>query len=605
MISLFSWRPIAYGAGLCIFLLAGAACEYRPSPAVSEEDLEHTVAVLAADSMLGRESGSAQGRETAEFIAARFKADGLAPAFGDSYLQRFTFKGGRRAGPDNRYELRPLPELRGYNAYKKPVEALVERPEPLPFSPPGRAAGELVFAGFCLRAGDWNDFAGLDVKDKIVLCLRYGPGGRENKKYAKEITFREKYLAAKGAGAAGVVFLGRAGTDTVRAADIHSNPEAGPVAIFARPEPILRALPSLRQAEAALQKGAKADALGSTLGSMEIRTDYNEREREGFNAGAYLYPPQPDDKVVIVGAHHDHIGRGYFSSMGQRGHIHNGADDNASGVAVTLEAAAALHAGPRLPAGTNALFLTFDGEERGLFGSKHFVESSAFPGARSLAMINLDMVGRLRARKGLSIQGVDTADQGWQAALEAAFRSADFPADVALKTIRGGYGPSDHTSFYNKNVPVAFVFTGGHRDYHTERDTADQINLAGMAAIARMTAAVTRELAGRENPLVFRKAQSEPTRSAFSFRVRLGVMPGNYESDAGGLEVANIRDDAPIAQSGIQKGDVIVEIDGMKIENIRDVMSFLSDASLKTKYRVVYLRGTERRETTTELMAWE
>ena len=585
----------------CLLLLGGLACKHRPTSAITIEDLTYFAETLTRDELRGRESGSAYSRETAAFIVEQMKADGLTPAFGDTYIQEFNFNAGRKAGPDNSYELTLAVEDPAAGATPEIVKGT---PSPLPFTPSTQIEGDLVFGGFCLTARDWNDFRKANVRGKVVLCLRHGPGGRENEKYSQYIPFRTKYRAAKANGAIGVLFLGRAGTKTVGPADIRARPEEGPATVFVEPEPILKALPFLKEVEASMLKGEPSDRVGALLGSIKLQSDIRKDERVAHNTGAYLYPPEPDQRVVIIGAHHDHIGMGHFSSMGQADMIHNGADDNASGVAVLLEAAAALKAGFPLPNDTNVLFLTFDGEERGLFGSRHFVKSDAFPGDRALAMINLDMVGRLRARKGMSVQGYDTGDARWRSALEAAFGEAGFGDGMQLKVMGGGFGPSDHASFYRKKMPVAFLFTGGHRDYHTERDQVELLNIEGMQAIARMTRNIVQELAEIEQPLAYRKAKREPNRTAFSFRVRLGVVPGNYDSEAEGFEVGGIRDDAPIAKSGIQEGDIIVQLDDMKIRNIQDVMAFLSDASLKTPYKVVYLRGDERKETTTELMKW-
>ncbi len=578
------------------------ACEHRPRAEVTVEDLGFFAKTLADPEMRGREAGTEPARAATAFVTRQFERLGLAPAFGDSFEQKFTFKAGRAPGKNNRYEFQPLPAVRGAD-FKNPL--LQGVPEPLPFSEPGTVTGDLVFLGFCLSAPDWNDFAGQVVKDRVLLCLRHGPGGPKNEKFAKYMSFQAKYEAAHKAGARGVLFLGRAGTEPISAGDIGANPGKGPVTLFAEPGPMLQAVSFLRETEEKMLKGEKSPRAGETLGTITLQSDHKPDEREATNTGAYLYPPGPQDRVVIVGAHRDHIGNGSFSSMGKKGEIHFGADDNASGVAVLLEAAGALAGGPRLPAGTNVLFLTFDAEERGLFGSRHFAESSASPGKRAVAMINLDMVGRLRARKGLSVQGADTADERWKQSLEKAFGAAGFPPGVELKLIRGGYGPSDHSSFYKKDIPVAFLFTGGHREYHTERDTIDLLNLEGMRPIVNMTVGIVREASAYPQPLAFRKAPAEPQRSAFSFKVRLGVMPGNYDTDAEGLEVGEIRDDAPIARSGIRKGDVIVQIDDLPIRNIQDVMTFLSDASLKTPYKIVYKRGDRRLETTTELMSWE
>ena len=375
---------------------------------------------------------------------------------------------------------------------------------------------------------------------------------------------------------------------------------------------------------------------------------------------------------MIVGAHLDHLGRGYFSSRGTPGLLHLGADDNASGTAAVLELALSLAAHPDLlPQNTNVLFLHFDAEERGLIGSRFFTTSGLYralrppkaspsqdadagsdrtakPLPRAEAMINLDMVGRLRSSKGLMLQGCETADPRWADLMRQsylhAFGSSDeqtkssakkrnpqdatdptkktesaqspnptqsdskcsglsVPQGPNLRLIRGGSGPSDHSPFYRKGLPIAFFFTGSHLDYHTERDLPERINYIGLLRIVRMAHRLVVGWSNLREPLLFRKAAHEARRSDFDFRLRLGIVPGSYESGKEGLLVAAVKQEAPVAKSGLRAGDTIVRIGAQPIGDINDLMEFLSNASSKRVYELHYKRNGKLHKTKTRLMA--
>ncbi len=230
------------------------------------------------------------------------------------------------------------------------------------------------------------------------------------------------------------------------------------------------------------------------------------QKKEGANVGAYLISPSSEQNIIILGAHYDHLGKGNFASKSQVKAIHNGADDNASGTAAILELARARQAKP-LATNTNILFLHFDAEEKGLLGSKAFVQSKYFRPQKTLAMINLDMIGRLHKDQGLYIQGAATADKRWQQLLKESFHQANFPSDYQLHFIRGGNGPSDHSMFYQRGIPVAFFYTGDHQQYHTEQDNFEHLNIDGMLYITRMNYILIQKLLTLPRPLRYRRAK--------------------------------------------------------------------------------------------------
>lgn len=591
---------------LLALAIFASACS-NPNPAIATADLKRHVDTLSADGFHGRESGTVFARTTAAYLAREYQRLGLVPAFqnnaGDaSYFERFEFAGGVRERP---------------GSFLKAAESQSPFPEltkivPLPLGYAGEAQGEAIFLGFCIEAPDWNDFAGLsadDLKGRIAVCLRHGPGGEKNPKYRQSISFRAKYKTLIQRGIAGVIFLGRAGYPAPNPSDLGGVSSRTPPAVFVEPGPLFAAYPFLAPAETLMRDEQKRSPdVGQSLGKVALATRFSEVTLYGYNVGAYLRKPQADERVVVVGAHLDHIGNGAFASIRGKGQIHNGADDNASGTAAVLELAGEFRALDRghvpahdlsleaMPDSVNVLFLHFDAEERGLFGSRHFVKAKSLPAERIAAMVNLDMVGRLRAEKGLSVQGHQSGDRRWANIIRTAFADTDFDSGVELRLVAGGGGPSDHTAFYTAKIPVAFLFSGGHREYHTSDDDAHLINYSGLRAITEMSGRLALMVAALEaedavgGALAYRRAPTEVGRSTFEFRLRLGIIPGDYSREAGGLAVSEVRKDAPVAKTGLRAGDVITSIGGQRIGDIQDYMEFLSNATARKSYPIEFKR---------------
>ncbi|MBI3396620.1 MAG: M28 family peptidase [Spirochaetia bacterium] len=577
--------------------IVSAACQ-RTTPPITQDDLTYYVGKLASSEFAGREAGTESGRKTVEFVEKQYKAMGLLPLFGDSFREEFPFPAGVQPGAKNTLTW-SVEAPDGSKSERKAV------PVPLPLSAPGQASGDLVFLGFCLNDPKWNDYTGHNVKGKVILCLRHGPGGKENKEFGGKLTFEAKFDTAAKAGVAGVIFLGGNGA-AVATGDLGLRKKPGPPAVFMEPKEFFEAIPALKQEEEVMRAQKPGTLVGRSLGKITLETDYSEQQRTGFNVGARLRKPNPNARVIIVGAHLDHLGRGSFSSLRGPGAIHPGADDNASGTAVTLEVAGEmmdeiLHGKSSLPADADVIFINFDAEERGTYGSSAYVKSKFFPPGNVIAMINLDMVGRLRKPQGLNVQGADTAGPAWKQIMDTSFKKAAFPEGIPIQFIAGGRGPSDHTAFYERQVPVAFLYTGAHKEYHTPDYKAGTLNVSGMVPIARMVKEMALE-ASAVPTLGYRRAAKEPDQSIFEFRVRLGIVPGGYGMGTDGLEVGGVLDDAPVAKTGIKTGDKIVELGGKKIGDIHDLMNFLNEASLQTKYKIVFVRDGKRIESETELI---
>ena len=272
---------------------------------------------------------------------------------------------------------------------------------------------------------------------------------------------------------------------------------------------------------------------------------------------------------IVIGAHYDHLGDGGPGSLASSRGIHNGADDNASGVAAMLRAAARLAAGPR-PA-RSILFIAFTGEESGLLGSAHFVAQPTVP-APIVAMINLDMVGRLGERP-LITYGVDTAEE-WRAIVDPAAARAG----VSLATRGEGYGPSDHTSFYSKNVPVLHFFTNTHADYHRPTDDWDKIDTAGLEKVSTLVVEVASDLAGRRpTALTLRRGAGTPPPAAGNMTTGgtyLGSIP-DFTPVPRGIRISGVTSGSPAEAAGLRGGDVIVGMGELPVADLQGLTDAL------------------------------
>ena len=274
--------------------------------------------------------------------------------------------------------------------------------------------------------------------------------------------------------------------------------------------------------------------------------------------------PALRDEIVVIGAHYDHLGRGEFGSMApEPGDIHNGADDNASGVAGLLRAAATLSSGPR-PART-VVFVAFTGEEMGLLGSASFVGGGRYPAGRMRAMLNMDMVGRLGDDRSLIVNGVDTATE-WRELLARA------GADAGVEYAFGGRGdgPSDHTSFYGRNVPVLHFFTNVHGDYHRPTDDWTAIDAAGVETVAGIVARVAAEVAGRTATITFVPGQSAPATQnrAGGSGTYLGSIP-DFTPVERGVLLSGVGPGSPAEKAGLLAGDIILRLGAHEVADLQ------------------------------------
>lgn len=303
-------------------------------------------------------------------------------------------------------------------------------------------------------------------------------------------------------------------------------------------------------------------------------------DRKGRNVVGYI-----DNKAkntVIIGAHFDHLGMGIPGSLyvGDPA-IHNGADDNASGVAAILSIAERLKKGASKK--HNYLIISFSGEELGLFGSKAYAEHPTIDFSKVSYMINLDMVGRLKEGRVIAIGGV-----GSSPSFIPAIEGIDVHG-IKAKTTPSGIGPSDHTSFYLQDLPVLFFFTGQHGDYHKPTDDAEFINFEGLSDVTDYVMAVIKKL-DKTKKLTFTKTKEEQKeKSAAKFKVTLGVMP-DYVFDGIGMRIDGVLEDRPAKKAGLLKGDIVIKIGDVEVKDIYDYMDGLAKYKAGDKAMVTVLR---------------
>ena len=298
-------------------------------------------------------------------------------------------------------------------------------------------------------------------------------------------------------------------------------------------------------------------------------------------------------EYVVVGAHFDHLGRGAFGALdtGARDSVRNGADDNASGTAAIMELARLIRARPLR---RSVAVVAFSGEELGLLGSAHFVSNAPppFAMARAVAMLNFDMVGRVRGDR-LLVFGTATA-QEWPAILSAANGATQF----ALAQVGDGFGPSDHSSFYARNVPVLHFFSDTHEDYHRASDDAHKVNAAGIARVVRLAEAVARDVGDRDSRLTFVQGVANQTQrlapSRAGTQAYLGSVPDMAAGDRPGLRLTGVTPGSPADRGGLKAGDIVVALGGREVTDLTTYSNALYTHKPGDEVEVVVVRGSER-----------
>ncbi|MDO9579749.1 MAG: M20/M25/M40 family metallo-hydrolase [Bacteroidales bacterium] len=557
-------------SAIIVLSLFAYSCGRTNNPEVTTDELLSHIKYLSSDSLRGRMTGSAGDSLAAVYIRDELVSYSLSSLTGDGF-QRFEVARRVVAGKDNTLSINKI----DYTPDKDFV--------PFAFSSNTGLESEVIFAGYGFNINNdslkWNDYKGLDIKGKWVMILRADPETDNNR--SPFIPFsgdRDKALLAKDMGAAGVLMVSGPAFDPL---DTFESLNAGD---FSVDIPVFRIknevadiiLSKSKITIATLEKNLNETRRPNSFSTSVTLNGKAEIVRENANTrNVVMILPGEDellkDEYIIIGAHFDHLGMGGPGSSSRAVDtigVHHGADDNASGVAMMLELAEKF-ARTKGSHKRSIICIAFSGEELGLLGSKYFAENPGIDLTKVNAMINLDMVGRLQETNILQISGVGTAE-GFK---DIVYSTSDTTL-IKLTLSVEGYGPSDHSSFYGKNIPVLFYTTGAHLDYHTPFDTYDKINYEGMVNISLPIYSIISILASATDKLQFRESGPKAETGRYMRRkgVTLGIMPDFAGNIKNGLRADFVTPGKPAALGGMKKGDIITSINGKTVNNIQDYM---------------------------------
>lgn len=538
---------------------------------------------LAAPEREGRGVGTKGLADAALYIEKRFLELGLEPV-GKTMRQPFdvvTALSGTaklEVGGKELADMKPL----AFSANTKPVDA------------------PMVFVGYGIQADGWDDYKGVDVKDKIVVARRFTPDqppfdtGEMRRRHGD---LRRKAWVAREKGAKAIVIVDLPAKPPKAPADWKMPDDAKAPALFpdgTADAGILAALAPRASFGPIAERLARKEAIKGKL-DVALVAQTSQVYNVVAKWSAQFPPEQKQPGPIVIGAHYDHLGMGGHGSLTPDKHeVHPGADDNASGTSALLEIARAIGGG-KMKLRRDVIFAAFSGEERGVLGSNAFVKDP-LPGAGPAdiyAMINMDMVGRVRENK-LDVIGYDTADE-WPAMFEPACEAAKIECAHAKG---GGYGPSDHSPFYGAGVPVLHLFSGTQHDYHRPSDTPDKINAAGIAQVGKVVVGTVQALALREAKLTYKQVASPPPQGdTRSFGASLGTVP-DYAPPKGtvGVLLSGVRPGGAADKAGMQRGDLLVKIGTHEIKAVEDLMYVLSESKPGEKTKATVVREGKRVE---------
>ena len=569
-------------------------------------DTRAIVEYLAADELEGRLTGSPGIRMAADYVIERLEAIGAEPLPGaGGFRQAFSYTAGV-ADTGTTMRITGSGGTRVAGAGGDGTDGPSVRA--LSFSDTGAAEGRFVFAGYGLSVPETDDFsydsyATLDVADKIVVVFRYFPEDAEGElraTLARYAGLRYKALAARERGAAGLVVVTgprspNAGALVPLAFDTAVS-DSGIVAVSvdgALGAAIIESAGEPVEAVQASLDTANPHVTGFDLpleGDIEARLE--KRQATGYNVVGHLPPTVAaarDKPYVMLGAHYDHLGRGRggdsLARGAEAGQIHNGADDNASGVAAVLAAGARLAGAAR---GRGIILALWSGEELGLLGSADFVAQEPVPMDSIAAYLNFDMVGRLRDDT-LNLQAVGSSSI-WTGLAE----ELNEPVGLNLTFVADPYLPTDVRSLNAARVPSLNFFTGSHEDYHRPTDDADTLNYEGLDRIVDLATALAANLANRPDAPDYVRVQEVQQRGGgATMRIFTGTIP-DYTQEVEGLALSGVVGGGPAEAAGLRGGDVIVGLAGRTVTNVYDYMYALDLLRAGEPAEVVFVRGGER-----------
>ncbi len=573
----------------------------KTEPAIQKKDAEQHIEYLASEALAGRNTGTEGERLAGEYIQSGFINAGLTPAgdFG-TFVESFVFTSGASLGENNAI-------LIGRD------EMIVDEDfRPLAYSEVGGFDfSQVVFAGYGFRIPADQEFEGydsyfhLDVENKWVMALRFIPNNitkEERRRFNRYADIRRKAKWARDLGAKGIIFVtGPMGEASSELIPLKFNASAGSMSIKAisvtnetAERLLVNSEKNLSELQAELDNGELVSGFEVSTGPVDGEVDIATEVTTGRNIIGKISANSKNKKAsgaIMIGAHYDHLGAWTGAGRTSDDGIFVGADDNASGTAGMLEIAqhiSSLVKQGKIELKKDLLFAAWSGEEIGLLGSSHYAtKRSGRDGSlysKVGAYLNMDMIGRLEDKA--ILQGVGSSKL-WRVLIEQANASVG----LAMELSNDPYLPTDSTSFYLKKVPTLNAFTGGHDDYHTPFDTADKIDYNGVVRVAQLMANIVKKLAVLDESPDYQEIEN-PNRSPGRFEVTLGIIPAYDRSDVKGLFLNGVKPNGPADKAGLKAGDIIVELDGLTIENIYDYTEALSGLKPDEAVSVKVQRGT-------------
>lgn len=566
---------------LLLLLIASLGLSATLPQGIDGKRMVENVRLLSSELYAGRWTGSKELDQVAAWIVKEFQKDGLKAPFlagsaKPSYLQKLVVNTESRLGKKNTLSI----------AGTKLIVAKDYLPRVI--SSTGLVDAPLAFAGYGISASDYHydDYADLDVKGKVVLVLRYEPQDTDEKSVflgkgrTRYASIETKAINAKMHGATAMILINNSVTHPAELDKLDNfGNESGALAVGI---PVLQvkasianqwfeasghALPAI---VAAIDSTMKPQSfLFPKTYAVKMHVEVDHVMKPTNNVAAFL--PGLSDEYIVVGAHYDHLGLGRQFSMSpsEAGKIHPGADDNASGTSAVLELARYFSTQPKQKRGI--LFATFTGEELGLLGSSHMASHMPFPLANCVAMVNLDMVGRMRDGK-LFIAGIGTGSTFKGILDDVLARDNSINPDLSENLNIGG---SDHTSFSTKQIPTLFFFSGLHTDYHKPSDTFEKFVAADYARLVTLVAATVEGIVNAPDRPEFRRIEPPVVPSggnggsSSGYGPYFGSIP-DFAEHPDGVRLADIRAGSPAEKGGVLAGDVLIEFDGKKVSNLQD-----------------------------------
>ncbi|MDZ4711617.1 MAG: M20/M25/M40 family metallo-hydrolase [bacterium] len=571
----------------------------RNKEITSEEIFQH-IKYLSSDEMEGRFPGTKGDEMTDSYISNEFKKYKLKPFGEKGYLQPFDMFTEVKLSGMNSFQT----ETAGIeNSYTIDNDFI-----PYGFSGNGEASGKLFFAGYGISDADQNydDYKdkngnAIDVSGKILLMMKYSPGGSSphDNPFQKYEAARIKVAKAREHNAAAVIFFSgpNDGEDKLTKLGFDNVAQNGGIPVVNCRREIIEKLftensLNLLSVQNEIDSVKSSNSFELKNSTAKIITNVEPVKALTNNVIGVIEGNDPvlKNEYIVIGAHKDHLGYGQYGSMyqGADKQIHNGADDNASGIAGVLEIAQKISSS-KTNLKRSVMFICFGAEEAGLLGSAYFVKSKIFENINIAAMLNMDMVGRLTDEK-IVVYGTGTSPV-WDPVLDSLNRTFIF----SMTKTPDGFGPSDHSSFYQKNIPVLHFFSGTHTDYHSPSDDLEKINSEGEAKILNLVFDVAMVLDEMPAKPEFTKtvSSSNENKSMGSVKVYVGTIP-DYSANVEGMKLAGVKEGSPADKGGMKAEDIIVKFGNTEVKNIYDYMYAMAEFKPGDEAEVIVIRNNEK-----------